>query len=234
MRLLIDVGNTAVKLALAQQQAIKVISQNEIPWEGISEVLVAQVGKSDELAHYTAKAQQMNIPIVQAYVTPILGQLHCAYNQYQNLGIDRWLTVVACHYLYPKQDCVIVDSGTATKVDVLTASGHHLGGWILPGLDMMVNSVVSNTQKVFSDEQSPFTQQLGTNTPNAVKNGALVATLGAVYAGIASLKCDKRDLNVICAGGYGEFISQQLECEASFHDFLVFQGLLFWRKNIQL
>ncbi|MCF6436417.1 type III pantothenate kinase [Pseudoalteromonas sp. MMG022] len=234
MRLLIDVGNTAVKLALAEQQTIKVIAQSDIPWGKLSEVLVAQVGKSDELTPYTVKAQQLNIPIIHAYVTPVLGQLHCAYTQYQNLGIDRWLTVVACHYLYPNKHCVIVDSGTATKVDVLSARGQHLGGWILPGLDMMVSSVVSNTQKVFSDEQSLYTQELGKNTPNAVKNGALVATLGAVYAGIASLECDKHDLNVICAGGYGEFISQQLECETLFHDFLVFQGLLFWRKNIQL
>ncbi|CAH9065680.1 Type III pantothenate kinase [Pseudoalteromonas holothuriae] len=234
MQLLIDVGNTAVKLALARNDYVTLIDDISIPWNDISEVLVAQVGKSDALTPYIDKAQVLGIPVVQAYVTQTLNELRCAYAHYHNLGIDRWLTVVACHYLYPKQNCVIVDSGTATKVDILTAKGEHLGGWILPGLDMMVDSLVNNTQKVFSDEQSLFTKALGKNTPNAVKNGALVATLGAIYAGMQSFECETSALKVICAGGYGEFISQQLMCESQYNDILVLQGLLFWRKNIQI
>ncbi|MBD1583344.1 type III pantothenate kinase [Pseudoalteromonas sp. S16_S37] len=234
MRLLIDVGNTAVKLALASDHSIQLIHEDQVPWDDINEVLVAQVGKSDALSPFVNKAQASGIKVIHAHVSATLGQLHCAYEHYQNLGIDRWLTVVACHYLYPKQDCVIVDSGTATKVDLLSADGHHLGGWILPGLDMMIDSLVANTQKVFSDEQCPFAQELGKNTPNAVKNGALVATLGAVYAAIEKFGSNKGKLKVICAGGYGEFIAQQLNCEAVYHDALVLQGLAFWRKNTQI
>ncbi|BBN83143.1 type III pantothenate kinase [Pseudoalteromonas sp. A25] len=234
MRLLIDVGNTAVKLAIARDDDIQIISDEQVPWADISEVLVAQVGKSDALSPYIDKAQALGIDVIQAYVTPNLGPLQCAYEHYHNLGIDRWLTVVACYNLYPKQNCVIVDSGTASKVDILNAEGHHLGGWILPGLDMMIDSLVANTQKVFSDHQSPFANELGKNTPNAVKNGALVATLGAVYAAIEQVGDDKGNLKVICAGGYGELISQQLNCDARYHDFLVLQGLAFWRKSIQI
>ncbi|NOU51183.1 type III pantothenate kinase [Pseudoalteromonas sp. JBTF-M23] len=234
MRLLIDVGNTAVKLALASNDNIQLIRDDQVPWVDINEVLVAQVGKSDALSPYEEKAQASGIKVIHAHVTATLGQLHCAYEHYQNLGVDRWLTVVACHYLYPQQNCVIVDSGTATKVDILSADGRHRGGWILPGLDMMIESLVSNTQKVFSDEQSPFAQELGNNTPNAVKNGALVATLGAVYAAIEEFGSDKGNLKVVCAGGYGEFISQQLNCDAFYHDSLVLQGLAFWRKYIQI
>jgi len=232
MRLLVDVGNTALKVASEVNNKITIIEESDINWSVVKEIAIAQVGPNKLLENVTTKAQQLSIPVRQAKVTCQLGAVKCAYPQFQNLGIDRWLGVVACHYLYPNKHCVVVDSGTASKVDVVTKAGEHLGGWILPGLDMMIESLVSNTQKVFSDSESLFLPELGRNTPNAVKNGALIATLGAVEAGIAQLNCDFEDIQVVFAGGYGELLQLHFEKPSVFIDDLVLKGLRNWCEFI--
>ena len=228
MRLFVDVGNTAVKLAVECGRGLKQIPESEIIWSDITQVVVAQVGHAQSLLPIATAAADYGIEVKQAEVSAQLGKVQCAYPQFQNLGIDRWLTVVASHYLYPNKDCVVIDSGTATKIDVVDCSGKHLGGWILPGLDMMVTSLVENTEKVFSDELSTFEQQLGVNTPNAVKNGALVSTLGAIQAGIERLSSKKNNTQVIFAGGYGELLQQHYHQSSIYIDDLVLRGLQNW------
>jgi type III pantothenate kinase len=232
MRLLVDVGNTALKVAREVNGQITFIEEDDINWPAVKEIAIAQVGPDKLLENIKSKSEQLAIPLLQARVTAQLGAVKCAYPQFQNLGIDRWLGVVACHYLYPNKHCVVVDSGTASKVDVVTKSGEHIGGWILPGLDMMIESLVSNTQKVFSDSESLFLPDLGRNTPNAVKNGALIATLGAVEAGIAQLKSDFDDIQVIFAGGYGELLQLHFEKPSIYVDDLVLKGLRNWCEFI--
>ncbi|WP_352284776.1 type III pantothenate kinase, partial [Pseudoalteromonas sp. Q18-MNA-CIBAN-0097] len=80
-----------------------------------------------------------------------------AYEHVGNLGIDRWLALIAGFTLYPNTACIVVDAGTATTIDVLDSEGLHLGGWILPGLDLMTSSLTQNTQRVFDDGKTPFT-----------------------------------------------------------------------------
>ncbi|KZN55253.1 hypothetical protein N474_16235 [Pseudoalteromonas luteoviolacea CPMOR-2] len=235
MRLLIDVGNTAVKVATEQRGQISVISEATIPWQDVSEVLIAQVGKNDDLEPILQQAKSRSLPYMFATVTATLGNLVCAYPEFNNLGIDRWLTVVASHHLFPGKACVIVDSGTATKVDVLAASGQHQGGWILPGLDMMIDSLVANTQKVFSDEHTEFATSFGKNTPNAVKNAALSATVALAQRAIDEIEqsVEAQQLQLVFAGGYGELIQQHLDNSGIYFDDLVMQGLIYWRKYQQ-
>ncbi|MCF2859677.1 type III pantothenate kinase [Pseudoalteromonas sp. SMS1] len=235
MRLLIDVGNTAVKVATEYRGQITLTTEESIPWQDISEVLIAQVGKNDDLAPILENAKAHDVPYFYAHVTATLGDLVCAYPEYQNLGIDRWLTVVASHYLFPETACLIVDSGTATKIDVLCASGQHQGGWILPGLDMMIDSLVANTQRVFSDAQTQFDTTLGKNTPNAVKNAALSATVALAQRAFDDMQQSSKaqPIQLVFAGGYGELIQQHLDCSGIYFDDLVMQGLVFWRKYHQ-
>ncbi|ESP92273.1 MULTISPECIES: type III pantothenate kinase [Pseudoalteromonas] len=233
MRLLVDVGNTAVKVALERGGNISVISEVHIPWQKIEEVLIAQVGGNEGLEPILHNAQLHQIPHYFASVSASLGGLKCAYPEFKNLGIDRWLTVVASYHLFPNKACIIVDSGTATKVDVLGADGQHQGGWILPGLDMMIESLVANTQKVFSDSTTSFDTVLGINTPNAVKNAALSATVALAKQAVEQTEHVGNEIQLIYAGGYGELIQQHLDPSGIYFDDLVMQGLVFWRKYQQ-
>lgn len=225
MRLLIDVGNTALKAAIWQDGQIKSCELNVLPWSQINEVVYASVGKSEQLNELLAQASVFQVPCFEAKVTKQLSNLSCAYQQFHNLGIDRWLGLIAAFQLWPQQDCIVIDTGTATTIDVLTAQGQHLGGWILPGLDLMTRSLTQNTQRVFDDAATPFVNELGVNTPNGLKNGALVATLGAVEQ--AKLQFTNKKPQLIFAGGYGALLKAQFS-DAIYDPQLVMKGLNYW------
>lgn len=60
------------------------------------------------------------------------------------LGVDRWLALLACRQRYGTP-LVVVDSGTATTIDLVDVSGEHLGGVILPGFDLMQQALMDAT-----------------------------------------------------------------------------------------
>lgn len=225
MRLLIDVGNTALKAKLWHNQQVQPCDAKQLPWQHITTVVYACVGRSELLNDILAQAAAHKVPCFAAQVTKSLAALRCAYQHERNLGIDRWLALIAAYTLYPAQACIVVDAGTATTIDVVNSQGQHLGGWILPGLDLMTRSLTQNTQRVFDDENTPFTNQLGTNTPNGLKNGALVATLGAIEQ--AKPYLNDKNTQIIFAGGYGALLQQQFN-GSIFDPELVIKGLNYW------
>ncbi len=225
MRLLVDVGNTAVKAVLFKNHTYQLCELNAIPWSQVKELVYACVGSKELLKPLLVQAQQHLVPVFEAVVTAELATLRCAYPQFQNLGVDRWLVLIAAYVEYPHQNCIIVDAGTATTIDVLNNKGQHLGGWILPGLDLMTSSLTQNTQRVFDDQQSLFAMDLGRNTPNGLKNGALVATVGAIAQ--AKQRLHQSDCHLLFAGGYGKLLAARFE-DAQFDALLVFKGLNYW------
>ena len=94
----------------------------------------------------------------------------------------------------------------------------------------MTSSLTQNTQRVFDDEKTPFENQLGKNTPNGLKNGALVATIGAVEQAKLHLGVQNstKTVQIVFAGGYGALLQQQFE-GSIFDSLLVMKGLNFWR-----
>ncbi|RZD21467.1 type III pantothenate kinase [Pseudoalteromonas sp. MEBiC 03485] len=227
MKLLVDVGNTAIKAVLFDGKGYQACELSNLPWSQIKELVYACVGSAELLKPLLAQAQQHAVPYFEAEVTAKLAMLTCAYQQFQNLGIDRWLAVIAAYVEYPQQNCIIIDAGTATTIDVLNKEGAHLGGWILPGLDLMTSSLTQNTQRVFDDKQIPFTTDLGRNTPNGLKNGAMVATLGAIE--LAKQHLNQQDCQLLFAGGYGKLLADSF-IDAKFDSLLVFKGLNYWHE----
>ncbi|WP_338411360.1 pantothenate kinase [Pseudoalteromonas nigrifaciens] len=225
MKLLIDVGNTSLKAKLWQSEQVQACDLNNLPWHAITHVIYACVGRSELLNTILAQAAFNSISCFEAKVTKTLGGLTCAYEHFNNLGIDRWLALIASFTLYPNKACIVVDAGTATTIDVLNCDGQHLGGWILPGLDLMTRSLTQNTQRVFDDENTPFSNQLGKNTPNGLKNGALVATIGAINQ--AKPYLNDKNTQIIFAGGYGALLQQQFKASI-FDPMLVIKGLNYW------
>lgn len=229
MNLYIDVGNTAIKMAIDAGDGVKQVAFADVAWSSINAIVIGQVGKATLLEPVLAKAAEHNIAVTEAKVSAEFAGITCAYPQFSNLGIDRWLAVIACYFLYPKQTVLVIDSGTATTIDALSADGAHLGGWIIPGLDLMMDSLTKQTQKVFIDETSPFLVEFGRNTPNAVKNGCLASTLGTIDVAKARL-LNHMNCHVVFTGGYGQLLQSETP-GSDFRKELVFLGLKYWYTN---
>lgn len=136
----------------------------------------------------------------------------------ERLGVDRWLGLLAARRL--GKDVCVADCGSAITLDVLRADGRHEGGYILPGLDMMVRVLLQETGRVRFEERVQAGILPGKNTAEAVTHGALAS----VVALIESLVRD-RQLVLILTGGDGPVVGAFLSCPTIFEPELLLHGL---------
>jgi type III pantothenate kinase len=160
-------------------------------------------------------------------------QVSCAgvvngYSDPARLGVDRWLAILAAYGLAGGGACLVIDVGTAVTVDLVRAGGEHLGGYICPGVHLMIDQLVSNTHGIAQSlagmsalgELGP-----GRCTDDAVKHGVILMLKSYIES---QLQFAERALG----GGYAVFITGgdadligPLSVEALIVPDLVFIGL---------
>lgn len=225
--LLIDVGNTNAKFCVVHDEVFYEIdvSQALAQLTEFESVALASVADNENVNLVLAKAKSLGKPIVTAEVDAESFGIQCAYKNYQNLGIDRWLAVVAAEAELPNQDVVIVDAGTAMTVDFLTAEKKHLGGWIVPGLDLMKTSIIDKAPKVFGDKKVEF-ELFGTDTPSAVFNGCLLTCVGSIHLAMQQLhEKTASPVKLLLTGGNSKQLADLINGEKIQDEFLIFKGL---------
>jgi type III pantothenate kinase len=135
------------------------------------------------------------------------------------LGVDRWLALIALRER--ARSICVVDCGTAITLDVMTAAGRHEGGYILPGLSMMAAVLLAETRRVrFEPAAIAEGLELGRNTGEAVKHGALAAVTALVEKLVA-----ERDCALVLTGGDAARVSVGLRCIHELEPELLLHGL---------
>ncbi|HEU0283096.1 MAG TPA: type III pantothenate kinase, partial [Gallionella sp.] len=196
MKLLIDAGNTRIKWALAdgseadggnwlRSGALPVERAGELSHQfaglqGIRQAWVSNVAGEGIAQHIrNACAGQLAQP---SFI--VAQEVQCGvrngYGRPSQLGSDRWAALIAAWHLV-RGACLVVNSGTATTVDALSATGEFIGGLILPGVELMQRSLCDATVRLQAvkpgqGEYAPFPL----NTADALYSGALQASCGAV------------------------------------------------------
>src|SRR5699024_12727974 len=108
----------------------------------------------------------------------------------ERLGIDRWMGVLGSYQL--AGGCCSVDCGSAITIDFVMPGGRHLGGFILPGLRLMKESLQLGTRNVAIDPDSEAEELLvpGRRTVEAVNHGSYLAAVSAINRIYAEV-CDR-------------------------------------------
>jgi type III pantothenate kinase len=68
-----------------------------------------------------------------------------SYREAWRLGTDRWVALIGAHHEHPNTDLCLVGIGTALTIDLLDAGGRHVGGQIIPGPRLMIESLLQRT-----------------------------------------------------------------------------------------
>ncbi|MCG7873703.1 MAG: type III pantothenate kinase [Candidatus Thiodiazotropha lotti] len=237
MKLFVDIGNTAIKWANERELQSKVVhraSSRQIPesidraWLDMvapSEVHIASVRTSqitDRLTHWIAqhwqvkarfsKASQQELGVTTGYTSP------------SQLGVDRWLALLAAHHIGggPK---LVVDCGSATTVDGVDGLGRHLGGLILPGLQLIGKCLELNTDLSFGESGFEL-NGFATDTAAGIQSGAMLTHLCVVERSLQELeqRCGKT-AECIITGGNADSLSAHLSATHQVIPDLVLQGL---------
>jgi type III pantothenate kinase len=133
-----------------------------------------------------------------------------AYTEPEQLGVDRWVALIAARARYPNQSCIVVDAGTAITVDLVDASGQHRGGVILPGAKSMFDTL-DRAEQLFPGtdrnlhELAKSAHGLTRNTQDAMLAGIIFAMQGGVSSvieqQIKQIKAKIETTPIILTGG---------------------------------
>jgi type III pantothenate kinase len=141
------------------------------------------------------------------------------YDRPEQLGPDRWAALVAARALH-RGACLVVNAGTATTADLLSAQGEFLGGLILPGVDLMRFVLHEHTGRLPLQE-GRFVQA-PRNTVDAIESGCRHAQAGAVER---MFRVAGKDAQCLVSGGAGAALIQQLDIPCRYVENLVLEGL---------
>ena len=144
------------------------------------------------------------------------------YERPEQLGADRWAALVAARGLH-SGSCLVVNAGTATTIDMLTADGSFLGGAILPGVELMRFVLHEHTGRLPIQEGT--LRDAPRNTLDAIETGCRQAQAGAVERMYRAFR--DIDSNPLCivSGGAGRSLTDQIAAPRRYVENLVLDGL---------
>nr|WP_306667885.1 type III pantothenate kinase [Oceanospirillum sediminis] len=223
--MLVDIGNTRIKYARnsdGNHLDVRVAgSLSDIPLNGVREIRVAAVARAEEARNWEESVPS-GVRFKRAVVKPEWHGLTCAYEDCSRLGVDRWLALLAGRKEIGG-NLMLVSLGSAITVDYLTGEGVHEGGYILPGLTMMRQSLGQTTAQVGFAEGQNQNICPGKNTEQCVDHGVLCITRDFLQQRIACLR--GKDYSVWLSGGDARLISAQITEKHEIAESLVLRGL---------
>jgi type III pantothenate kinase len=243
MKLLVDVGNTRVKWAILDKGKISRFGaavHRQLPsaeWlagldavEGqLEAILVANVAGpviGDALGAWARVRHGQQPQFVQA--SRAAAGIENSYERPEALGADRWMAMIAA-WRRARGAVVCVIAGTAMTVDALDERGRHTGGLIVPGYDMMVDSLFGQTSDIARAaklEPPRAHGMLGRNTASAIDLGArhALAALAERVTGWVGRQAGATP-RILLGGGDASRIEPLLDLQVEIVPDLVLEGL---------
>jgi len=143
------------------------------------------------------------------------------------VGADRIVNTLAAVQVF-KKDTIIVDFGTATTFDCITADGRFIGGVIMPGLRTASDELVRKTAKLPATELTPPTRAIGRRTEDCIRAGVLWGAADAVDGLVRRIKAEwpsKSRPMVVATGGLAGLVAPLCKEIESVHPDLTLVGL---------
>lgn len=229
--LLIDSGNSRIKWALVEGESW--LQQGVVGQADATALLhafaILPPPRKIVASNVAGKEAEQRIrfacapwPCPLEFIVAVAGQcgVRNRYDQPARLGSDRWAALVAAWHR-ERAACLVVNCGTATTVDALSAQGEFIGGLILPGIDMMRRSV-SEGAAILKPAAGVW-QEFPRNTADAIHSGATQATAGAIRQQYTLL--GEKGARCLLSGGAAEDVQPHLDLPLERVDNLVLRGL---------
>ncbi|MGY2443787.1 pantothenate kinase [Pseudomonas sp. SDO52101_S400] len=172
--------------------------------------------------------REFDIPVVCATPAREMSGVKNGYEDYERLGLDRWLAMLGSFHLAGGA-CLVLDFGTAVTADFISSDGEHLGGFIGPGMPLMRNQLRTHTRKIrygdLAAERALTSHAPGRNTVEAVERGCSLMLRGFVLTQLEMARSYwGENFSVFITGGDAELVSD-VAPEARVVSDLVFVGL---------
>ncbi len=227
--ILIDIGNTFCKVALCNgRKLLKVYRiEHQHSYDRIGEIadssnahkcIISSV--SGGYQHIVEGLEKRGIEVViLSCDTPL--PIRLGYDTPHTLGVDRIAAAVGAHSLFPENDCIVFDLGTAITIDFIGKNGLFKGGNISPGMSMRFKAMHHYTNKLPLVEPSFPKQINGQSTTEAINNGVVLGIVFEIEEYIRRFPSHK----IIFTGGDSIFFAKILKSTIFVVCNLVLNGL---------
>ena len=118
----------------------------------------------------------------------------------KEVGADRIVNTIAAHHLFGGP-CIVVDFGTSTNLDVVSAKGEFLGGALAPGIEISLDALAQRAAQLRKVELVRPRSVIGTNTVEALQSGALYGFAGQVDGLVDRIIEELGDVTAVVATG---------------------------------
>lgn len=154
------------------------------------------------------------------------------YDNPREVGADRIVNGVAAYETH-KCALVVVDFGTATTFDMISAEGVYLGGAIAPGVGISADALFSRASKLPRVDISRPAQIIAKNTVNSMQAGIYFGYVGLVEGIVSRMKKEfGKPAMVVATGGLAATISESTDCVDLVDPFLTLEGLrILYERN---
>jgi len=233
MNLIIDVGNTSVKLAIFKQRKLifkEIVTLDNIRhavdninkvFKDVEKAIISSVGKLKKSdVNYIKKSFKV---IVLDASTKI--PFHNLYKSSETLGVDRIALVSASVQQYFKQNVLIIDAGTCITYDFISSENKYYGGAISPGIRIRYQSLNNLTANLPLLETKLPQNFIGNSTTESIHSGIINGILLEIEGAINTYDKKYKDLTVILTGGDADFLSKRLKSGIFANSIFLLEGL---------
>lgn len=155
-----------------------VLRENEVEPQAIKNVAICSVVPSLNYSIRSAFLKYFSLdPFFLQYSNAL--DLHIEYENPQEVGADRISNAIAATHKYPEQDLIVIDLGTATTYDAISANKAYLGGVITPGVYISMKALYENTAKLSAVNIIKPDAVIGQTTTANIQSGLYYSHLGA-------------------------------------------------------
>jgi len=180
------------------------------------------------LRHMVAKSLELEPVVVGPGVKTGLA---IRYDNPREVGADRIANGAAVHDLYGGPS-IVVDFGTATTLDVISAGGEYLGGSISPGVEISLGALVGKAAALSTVELTEPRNVIGKNTGDSIRSGVVYGYAAMIDGMCARFVDEIGECTVVATGGLAAKIAPRTKVVDELEPWLTLHGLrLIWQKN---
>ncbi len=220
MNLIVDIGNTQIKVAVFQDDELLYTDRFEASqlllklkeifqkFPAIQFSMVSSVKNVKKIWEETLQQKTKFFLLSGATRVPFINK----YRTPKTLGVDRIALVAAASKKFPDKNTLVIDAGTCITYDILTEKNEYLGGVISPGLHMRNKAMHQFTAKLpLVEINKPLDFFIGNSTESSLQLGVLKAISLEIDGFIGEYKNKFEDLTVILTGGDSEILSKTVK-----------------------
>lgn len=235
MNLVIDQGNTAVKVAIFdgkkrvyhdvfsedkfRSSFLQVVDNDKITRCIVASVVAGAETRfsflTEKIANVLYLSARTPLPFIVKYATP------------DTLGVDRLALVAGAVTRFPNRNVLVISAGTCITFDFINEKGEYLGGAIAPGIQMRLRAMHEFTSKLplIAEQDFDINNFIGDTTENCMLSGVYNNVICELEGVITQYERQFKNLTIILTGGNHLFLAKYIKNRIFASPFLLLEGL---------